>query len=56
MEEARIQEGKKGSILSILATYVDSGSPYVIPSATAKSGLQAFTRSIAAECYQYFLF
>ena len=44
-----IMEGKKGSILSILATYVDSGSPYVIPSATAKSGLQAFTRSIAAE-------
>ena len=44
-----IKEGKKGSILSILATYVDSGSPYVVPSATAKSGLQAFTRSIAAE-------
>ena len=44
-----IKEGKKGSILSILATYVDSGSPYVAPSATAKSGLQAFTRSIATE-------
>ena len=44
-----IKEGKKGSILSILATYVDSGSPYVVPSATAKSGLQAFTRSIATE-------
>lgn len=44
-----IKEGKRGSILSILATYVDSGSPYVVPSATAKSGLQAFTRSIATE-------
>ena len=44
-----IKEGRKGSILSILATYVDSGSPYVVPSATAKSGLQAFTRSIATE-------
>ena len=44
-----IKDGKRGNILSILATYVDTGSPYVVPSATAKSGLQAFTRSIAAE-------
>ena len=44
-----IKDGKRGNILSILATYVDTSSPYVVPSATAKSGLQAFTRSIAAE-------
>jgi len=38
-----------GSILSIAATYVWSGSAYVLPSACAKAGVLAMTRSLAVE-------
>ena len=44
-----IEQGKGGSILSILTTYVHSGSAFVVPSAMAKAGVLAMTRSLAVE-------
>lgn len=44
-----LAEGKPGTVLSITATYTRSGSPYVMPSAMAKAGVAAMTRSLAAE-------
>ena len=48
-----IGSNHKGSIISILATWVWTGSPYVVPSAMSKSGLNAMTQSLAAEWGQY---
>lgn len=48
-----IESNHKGSIISILATWVWTGSPYVVPSAMSKSGLKAMTQSLAAEWGQY---
>jgi NAD(P)-dependent dehydrogenase (short-subunit alcohol dehydrogenase family) len=39
----------KGVVLSILASYAWTGSPYVVPSAMAKAGVLALTRSLAVE-------
>lgn len=39
----------KGNVLSIVATYAETGSPYVVPSAMAKAGVLAMTRSLAVE-------
>ncbi|MCP4327378.1 MAG: SDR family oxidoreductase [Alphaproteobacteria bacterium] len=36
-------------VLSIVTTYAWTGSPYVVPSAMAKGGVLAMTRSLAAE-------
>jgi len=44
-----IAGGHKGVVLSILATYAWTGSPYVVPSAMAKAGVLAMTRSLAVE-------
>lgn len=44
-----IEHGLKGSIVNILTTYADTGSAYVVPSAAAKGGLRAVTRSLAVE-------
>ncbi len=46
-----LAEGRAGSVLSIVATYAScgSGSGYVVPSAVAKAGVQALTRSLAVE-------
>ncbi|HVJ06592.1 MAG TPA: SDR family oxidoreductase [Candidatus Saccharimonadales bacterium] len=46
-----LAEGRAGSVLSIVATYAScgSGSAYVVPSAVAKAGVQALTRSLAVE-------
>ncbi|HEY3128227.1 MAG TPA: SDR family oxidoreductase [Acidobacteriota bacterium] len=38
-----------GSIISILTTYIWTGSAYVLPSACAKAGVLAMTRSLAVE-------
>ena len=43
----------KGSIISILTTWVWTGSPYVVPSAMSKPGLNAMTQSLAAEWGKY---
>jgi len=39
----------KGTVLSILATYAWTGSPYVVPSAMAKAGVLALMQSLAVE-------
>jgi NAD(P)-dependent dehydrogenase (short-subunit alcohol dehydrogenase family) len=44
-----IEANHKGSIVSILTTWVWTGSPYVVPSAMSKSGINAMTQSLAAE-------
>jgi NAD(P)-dependent dehydrogenase (short-subunit alcohol dehydrogenase family) len=38
-----------GTVLNISATYAPTGSAYVVPSATAKAGMEAFMRSLAVE-------
>lgn len=48
-----IESDHKGSIISILTTWVWTGSPYVVPSAMSKSGLNAMTQSLAAEWGKY---
>ena len=48
-----IEAQHKGSIISILTTWVWTGSPYVVPSAMSKSGINAMTQSLAAEWGKY---
>ena len=48
-----IEANHKGSIISILATWVWTGSPFVVPSAMSKTGLHAMTQSLAAEWGPY---
>ena len=48
-----IETNHKGSIVSILTTWVWTGSPYVVPSAMSKSGINAMTQSLAAEWGKY---
>ena len=48
-----IENNQKGSIISILTTWIWTGSPYVVPSAMSKSGLNAMTQSLAAEWGKY---
>lgn len=48
-----IAEGSRGTILNIVATYASSGSGYVVPSAVAKAGVLALTRSLASEWGKY---
>ena len=42
-----------GNILSIVTTYAWTGSGYVVPSASAKAGVLAMTRSLAVEWAKY---
>ncbi len=44
-----LKEGRKASVLSIITTYAWTGSAYVVPSAMAKGGVLAMTRSLAVE-------
>ncbi len=44
-----IAEGKPGSVLSILTTWVWTGGPYTVPSAMSKAGLDVMTQSLAVE-------
>ena len=44
-----LTEGRKGTVLSIITTYAWTGSAYVVPSAMAKAGVLALTRSLAVE-------
>jgi NAD(P)-dependent dehydrogenase (short-subunit alcohol dehydrogenase family) len=44
-----IAAGDPGSIVSIVATWVWTGSPFVIPSAMSKAGIAAMTKSLAVE-------
>jgi NAD(P)-dependent dehydrogenase (short-subunit alcohol dehydrogenase family) len=44
-----IAGGHPGSVVSILVTWVHTGSPYVVPSAMSKAGLHVMTKSLAVE-------
>ena len=48
-----IHDKIKGSVISILVTWVWTGSPFVVPSAMAKTGLDAMTKSLAVEWGRY---
>jgi NAD(P)-dependent dehydrogenase (short-subunit alcohol dehydrogenase family) len=37
------------SVMSIIVTWVDNGSPYVVPSAMSKAGIEVMTKSLAVE-------
>ncbi len=44
-----LKAGHPGTVLNIATTYWSSGSAYVVPSAMAKAGVVALTRSLAVE-------
>lgn len=48
-----INTGKPGTVLNIVTTYAHTGSGYVVPSASAKAGVIAMTRSLAVEWSKY---
>jgi NAD(P)-dependent dehydrogenase (short-subunit alcohol dehydrogenase family) len=48
-----IARGTGGSILNIVTTYAWTGSAFVVPSAAAKAGVLAMTRSLAVEWATY---
>jgi NAD(P)-dependent dehydrogenase (short-subunit alcohol dehydrogenase family) len=48
-----IERGSGGSILNIVTTYAWTGSAFVLPSAAAKAGVLAMTRSLAVEWATY---
>jgi NAD(P)-dependent dehydrogenase (short-subunit alcohol dehydrogenase family) len=48
-----IERGTGGSVLNIVTTYAWTGSAFVIPSAAAKAGVLAMTRSLAVEWAAY---
>ena len=50
---AMIDSGKGGTMLNIVTTYAWTGSAFVIPSAAAKAGVLAMTRSLASEWGRY---
>jgi NAD(P)-dependent dehydrogenase (short-subunit alcohol dehydrogenase family) len=44
-----LADGRRGSVVSIVTSYAWTGSAYVLPSAVAKAGVLAMTRSLAVE-------
>jgi NAD(P)-dependent dehydrogenase (short-subunit alcohol dehydrogenase family) len=44
-----LAEKRAAVVLNVVATYTNSGSAYVVPSAVSKAGVQALTRSLAVE-------
>lgn len=48
-----IKQKIKASVLNIVTTYAFTGSAYVVPSAAAKGGVLALTRSLAVEWGKY---
>ena len=51
--QAKAGEWKAGmpcrNVMSIITTWVDNGSPYVVPSAMSKAGIDVMTKSLAVE-------
>jgi NAD(P)-dependent dehydrogenase (short-subunit alcohol dehydrogenase family) len=41
------------SVMSIITTWVDNGSPYVVPSAMSKAGIDIMSKSLAVEWAKY---
>lgn len=48
-----IENNKEGTILNIVTTYAEHGSAFVLPSACAKAGVLAMTKSLAYEWAEY---
>jgi NAD(P)-dependent dehydrogenase (short-subunit alcohol dehydrogenase family) len=48
-----IESRSAGNILNIVTTYAETGSGFVTPSAAAKAGVLALTRSLAVEWARY---
>ncbi len=48
-----IDQQQAGTVLNIVTTYAWTGSGYVVPSACAKAGVLALTRSLAVEWAKY---
>jgi NAD(P)-dependent dehydrogenase (short-subunit alcohol dehydrogenase family) len=48
-----IAGGHKGSVISIVVTWVWAGSPFVVPSAMSKAGVHIMTKSLAVEWGRY---
>jgi NAD(P)-dependent dehydrogenase (short-subunit alcohol dehydrogenase family) len=48
-----IAAGQSGRVLNIVTTYAETGSAFVVPSAAAKAGVLAMTRSLAVEWARY---
>ena len=48
-----IAEGKKGSVCSIVVTWVWNGGPFTVPSAMSKAGIDIMTKSLAIEWGRY---
>ncbi|MGA7295269.1 MAG: SDR family oxidoreductase [Terriglobales bacterium] len=44
-----LAERRPATVLNVTTTYTTTGSAYVVPSAVAKAGVQALTRSLAVE-------
>ena len=47
------EQRRRGTVLSIVTTYAWTGSAFVVPSACAKAGVLAMTRSLAVEWGRY---
>lgn len=48
-----IEAGDKGSVVSILTTWVFNGGPFTVPSAMSKAGVNVMTQSLAVEWGRY---
>jgi NAD(P)-dependent dehydrogenase (short-subunit alcohol dehydrogenase family) len=48
-----ISSGTPGSVVSIVTSWVRTGSPYVVPSAMAKGAIDVMTKSLAVEWGRY---
>jgi NAD(P)-dependent dehydrogenase (short-subunit alcohol dehydrogenase family) len=48
-----IEKSQPATVLNIVTTYASTGSGYVVPSACAKAGVLAMTRSLAVEWAKY---
>ncbi|MGL4285688.1 MAG: SDR family oxidoreductase [Phreatobacter sp.] len=48
-----IAGGTGGAVLSIVVTWIWTGSPFVVPSAMSKAGIDAMTKSLAVEWGRY---
>jgi len=44
-----LRDGMRATVLSVTVTYAFTGAPYVVPSAMAKAGVLAMSRSLAVE-------
>jgi NAD(P)-dependent dehydrogenase (short-subunit alcohol dehydrogenase family) len=55
--EAKAGQWRAGSpyrnVMSVITTWVDTGSPYVVPSAMSKAGIDVMTKSLAVEWARY---